>query len=58
MANRVRNIVLHEHFKCAAFTLIKYSPAAPPFCIWAEKTPQTSFKICGVGVCEKDAALR
>ncbi len=58
MTNRKRNIALHEHFKCTAFTLIKYIPAAPPSWIWAEKTPQTSFKICGVGVCEKDAALR
>ena len=37
--------------------LIKYIPAAPPFWIWAEKTPQTSFKICGVGVCEKGCCL-
>ena len=51
-------LALHEHFKCAAFTAHKVHSGCASFLdLDRKKTPQTSFKICGVGVCEKGCCL-
>ena len=59
MANRTRNIVLREHFNCAAFTTHKVHSGCDSFLdLGRKKRHRLLAKSAALGYAKRDAALR